>query len=531
MNYGTITYTRDSNGTLSTAFQVRLGYQIISEDIATNTREIKLQLESRSINGNYTTYGFNQTTTIDGVTAGTTVMDYRNTNVWQIFGTRTIEIVGAFDGSKNASFISTATGTGRPYKGNASVNISLEPLHQPPSVGYSTIDEKNDVLINAGIDGETFVAKLSKKQFNLVAYTYDDANITEYRVQNGNRIYTSPTTPITINFAENDIYYNVVNNEQYIVEFMIGATDDQGGKNDTWLSGKNFIPYTTPNLINTASSIKRNGQTSGKVILNLIGTFYNKQIGNLQNNISISFKYWKTSESEPEEYITIPSDAYNISDNNITITNWAMSKNNVEIDDIDKNYPYKFKIKCVDSFNSTSEITLSVPVGEYLWCEFKDKVDFKKITIQGEEIKPQNNTTKVIQRFIDGDKTYLTGYYITFGVEDIDTTDGGVVFNNDGTITINHIGLVKISANLWVRGSATTSRPWIVIQDYTNQKIITEIIDDTSSSYTSFVFPDIYINNEEAGNQYAFYVQSVTGSLTINGGSGRTPSYCNIQLL
>ena len=159
MIYGTISYTRDSNGTLSNAFQVRLGYEIISEDVSTNSRKIKLQLESRSINSSYKTYGFSQTTTIDGKVSGTTVIDYRNTNVWQIFGTREITIEGEFNGSKNASFTSTATGTGRPYKGTASVNIFLEPLHQAPDVGYNSIVENNEILVNSGIDGEIFVSK------------------------------------------------------------------------------------------------------------------------------------------------------------------------------------------------------------------------------------------------------------------------------------------------------------------------------------------------------------------------------------
>ncbi len=139
-------------------------------------------------------------------------------------------------------------------------------------------------------------------------------------------------------------------------------------------------------------------------------------------------------------------------------------------------------------------------------------------------------TPKVAQYYVNGNKDYTTGAYISFTIENIDTTDGDVVFENNGLITINHIGLVKISMNLWVRGGSSSSRPWITLRDYTNNREITGVIDDCSSGYTSIVFSDIYINNAVAGTQYGVYVASVSGSITINGGTNTPSSYCNIQL-
>ena len=138
---------------------------------------------------------------------------------------------------------------------------------------------------------------------------------------------------------------------------------------------------------------------------------------------------------------------------------------------------------------------------------------------------------KVIQQFVDGNKTYTTGYVISFTASHYNNTDGAVLFNSDGIITVNYIGLIKISMNLWIKGASASSRPWIILKNYTSDIELAGVIDDCSSGYTSIIFPDIYINNETAGTQYAVYVKSVADSLTINGGADTPTSYCNIQLL
>lgn len=137
--YGTITYTKDSNGTISTAFQVRLGYQLNSqrEEDGVGISNITLQLEARSINSQYKTYGYNQTTTIDGTRLSAKTFDFRNTNVWQIFGSRTFDVThdenGNYSITKNGSFQTTASGAGRPYTGSANVLVDL------PNISLQTI--------------------------------------------------------------------------------------------------------------------------------------------------------------------------------------------------------------------------------------------------------------------------------------------------------------------------------------------------------------------------------------------------------
>ena len=51
--YGTITNAKSSGGQVITQYQVRLGYELQSQDIENNTSSIKLQLEVRSTSSSY----------------------------------------------------------------------------------------------------------------------------------------------------------------------------------------------------------------------------------------------------------------------------------------------------------------------------------------------------------------------------------------------------------------------------------------------------------------------------------------------
>ena len=134
--YGTTTYAKDSNGNVIKynnigIYEVRLGYQLNSqrEENGKGYSNISLQLEVRSVNSSYQTYGYNQTTTIDGTSLSAKTFDFRQTNVWQVFGTRTFDVEHDSDGNytatKSGSFTTTASGSSRPKTGNADVSFTL----------------------------------------------------------------------------------------------------------------------------------------------------------------------------------------------------------------------------------------------------------------------------------------------------------------------------------------------------------------------------------------------------------------------
>lgn len=378
MIYGNITNCSVVGHGVISAWQCRLGYQIISENTATNTRQIKLQLEARSVNSNYTAVGYQLTPTIDGLNLTPIGMNFSqaNTNIWQVLGTRIITIVGAFSGEKYGSFVTNLTNNWGLKSGSASVYIALDNLHTPPQITGIIFEEQNSLLNNT----INIVQFLSIKKYTFETTTYDDATISSYQVyHNGVLIGSSTENDLTIDYDSVGTLATFEMDNKIFTMLKFVVIDSYK------TSGVAEIPYevTTyakPNLVKTSSSIKRNGQLSGKVKLSLVGSFFNQAINGVVNNIDLKFKYWKKGTTEPTEYNDIPYEATN---NNISIYGWGIKIGNKEIEDVSSKSVYTFKIKATDSFNKISEIELLCPVGEYVWAEYKDRVDFKEITIQG----------------------------------------------------------------------------------------------------------------------------------------------------
>lgn len=411
MKYGsTSSCTVVGHGTRS-EYQCRIGYEIVSENTSTNKREVKLQLEARTTSSSYTTWGVSQTPTIDGKKLSSSTLDLRKVNSWKVLGTRIITITGAFSGKKVGSFTVDTSSEWSLKSGSASVTLDLDDLHTPPVVNSVDLVEKNTQLNSyTGI-----VQFLSTKNITFDTSTYDDATISSYQVQhNGVLIGSSTSNGMTINFDNVGTLATFEMNGKTYATFKFIVIDSYGTSSSLEQQIE-VIKYSKPNLVQTSSSVKRNGQLTGKVKLNLIGSFFNQSINGVANTISLKFAYWKKGDDESTTYYNIP---FTASDNNINISDWNVAKNGTEISDISKDYAYMFKIIATDHFNKKSEITLLCPVGEYLWAEFKDRVDFKNITIQGEslikEITSDGDAIKT-GRKINGKDEYTKYTTFTFG--------------------------------------------------------------------------------------------------------------------
>lgn len=286
---------------------------------------------------------------------------------------------------------SYSTSAFTPGSGSASGRVTLSKLHDYPLPdGDPTFEEQSTVLSNIGLDGKYFVTNLSIKKVTNPALTFDNAKIIKTELINGPNVYESSSSApsvVTMDLTKNELYTRYEEDfGRNTVDLSIRLTDDMGGSFKyvypyTWV-----VPYVKPNLITTSSNIKRNGQVSGKVNLNLTGTFYNDKIGSKSNTITLSYKYWKKGTTEPTAYITIPTSAYTVSGNNVSIKNWNVANGGTVITNVAKDSVYLFKIKAIDAFNQTSEIELTCAKGEWLMAKFKDRVDFKKITIGGNSI-------------------------------------------------------------------------------------------------------------------------------------------------
>lgn len=126
--YGSVTKCKVANGQTRNEYECRLGYEVQSQSIANNTSSVKLRLEARSISSSYKTYGYKQTTTIDGTSLSAKGFDMRNTNTWQNFGERTITVThnsnGSYSASKSGSFTTTASSGYSLKSGSASVTVA-----------------------------------------------------------------------------------------------------------------------------------------------------------------------------------------------------------------------------------------------------------------------------------------------------------------------------------------------------------------------------------------------------------------------
>lgn len=269
------------------------------------------------------------------------------------------------------------------WNATATATATLPTLHTPPALTITGIAER------ASLSGITtqIVENLSTKRFSL-SYSFSDSatasSVKVYDTQ-GNLLQSTSSLGATTGTVDINLKGQTLAVTGTTTNFLIELKDSLNGITTVRTTNYTVIPYRTPNLIQTASSVKRNGQSSGKVNLTLSGTYYNGSVGSTTNTLTLKFAYWKVGTSEPaaSSYITIPSSANKGSGGNISIPNWTMEKNGAIITDVDKRYNYNFKIQAFDSFNTSNpnSILLVCPSGEYLWCEYADRVDFKKITV------------------------------------------------------------------------------------------------------------------------------------------------------
>lgn len=417
MKYGSTTKGTVVGHGERSEYQIRFGYEIVSENTSTNKREVKLQLEARTTSSNYTTWGVSQTPTIDGKKLSSSTLDLRTVNSWKVLGTRTITITGAFSGTKRGSFTVDTSAEWSLKSGSASVTLDLDDLHTPPVVNSVDLVEKNTQLNSyTGI-----VQFLSTKNVTFDTSTYDDATISSYQVQhNGVLIGSSTSNGMTINFDDVGTLATFEMNGKTYATFKFIVIDSYGTSSSLEQQIE-VIKYSKPNLVQTSSNVKRNGQLTGKVKLNLIGSFFNQSINGVANTISLKFAYWKKEDTESTTYYDIP---FTSSDNNINISDWNVAKNGTEISDISKDYAYMFKIIATDRFNKKSEVTLLCPVGEYLWAEYKNRVDFKDITIKGAKIiESGSNDNGSYVKFEDGT---MIAYMTVEGTTNISTAWGSL---------------------------------------------------------------------------------------------------------
>lgn len=262
----------------------------------------------------------------------------------------------------------------------------------PDNISY-TITETNPLLQTLNVDNNTFVENLSIKEFMFSYNLYDNANLSKVSIWNGaSAVYSSNANPLIIDLKTQPLPSK---NENGKIILKGKVTDSMDGSSFADGSGWDIydvIEYTIPTISETLTTAKRNGQLSGKVLVNLAGTFFKGQIGNYnqQNLLSIKYKFWENSSTveEPSEYSnTISSESILYTNNTFKVSNYEIGSDN----ESDTNYfnpkkSYKIKFLIEDKFNIIESSIKSISVGDPTWVEYKDRVDFKRITVKGKDL-------------------------------------------------------------------------------------------------------------------------------------------------
>lgn len=391
----------------------------------------------------------------------------------------------------------------------SSGTIELDDLHTPPAIGNVTFVENNTTLTGAGIAADTFVPYLSNKTATVAASFFDGASASKYQIVNGNTTFSSTTSSVTMNLANGLTYSGTT------ASFTVKVTDSMSGVNSKPIS-HTVIPYALPNLVATSSNVKRNGQTTGKVALNLKGTFYNGSVGTKSNNITLSFAYWKSGSTESTTYYVIPSTAYTISGNNITISNWAMAINGTEITDVDKESGYQFKIQASDAFGKTSVIQLNCTSGEYLMAKYKNRVDFKKIT-QGNYPLFPSEVGSVIITSTDTNPASTYGGSWTLVDKEFAPTNKDIGWTaTNGTATVS---MCRHGHTVYVRANITTTA---ALSDTT---VVLGKIKVADIGLNEFTYQKYQTAWADGGNAVGYMVISADGTIEcvdINNKAGNT---------
>ena len=309
-----------------------------------------------------------------------------------------IEIPHNADGTRTINIGFTVTdGANQRYTcGNASASdtFTLSVLHKAPLITNVAIAETNSQLTGLSVANDLIIQFLSKKRFTITATLYDNATLSNCSVYYNNALIgTANSNQVTVDFSS--VSELILANNK--VGLQIQVVDSKGG-----ISSQNYnynvIKYTRPTIENTSSTIKRKtgggtNLTDNKANLNFVGTCYkaNDIIGN-NNTQQVQYKVWNNTEPS---YTNVPSTS---SGNNVTVSNYEIS--NVLYTSV-----YNYKIKIYDTFGNYAEKTGSIPTGKSVWSEYKDRVNFDKLTVQN--YNPfEYSTEEIFIGIYDGENLY-----------------------------------------------------------------------------------------------------------------------------
>lgn len=241
--------------------------------------------------------------------------------------TQTITITGLSSSATSITgikfrVVSSASDDASGLNATACSNITIPLYHTPPVITGYSIEEQNQILIDAGIDDDIFVTNLSKKLFD-INYTLDNANFKDATIYNATTyVYDSNSLPILM-----DLTINPLRIDNLGVPIFVSVTDSEdtrgyfSNSGGSVISGSNidYYNYILYNKISITSTTraKRVGQTSGQAALDIDGACFIGSIGNISQ---------ENTYSETEDTEFLENKNYYMLDNN----NYVLLQNGID---------------------------------------------------------------------------------------------------------------------------------------------------------------------------------------------------------
>lgn len=382
--------------TLSGDSRYRIELKVIESNtnISTNTSDVDYELAAYKSSGSGY-YALNKTNPIKVVIDGATIVnkniayDFRNTTKIVLAsgtvrdiqhnadGTKTIQCSGYFKDNENSLGSATASGS-----------LTLTQLHKAPVPSIVSIYEQDNLLRRLGLTN-TFVANVSSKSFTLSAEPYDEAQIESYTLTNGSNSVTTSTSNVVFNFKLYPL--TIINNK---VPIVVTATDDMGGVGSTTIEYENYIPYFKPTLIQSNLKTPRDGQLTGKAKLIANGTYFNGNVGTISVTPIVRYRYTEKGTNNFSNWIeTIPTYQNGTWELEADIGAERGTSETPPSNWFDPEKMYEVQVIIIDTLQTQLTIqdfgyvyTSTILLGDAIMTKYKDRVDFKKITINGEEI-------------------------------------------------------------------------------------------------------------------------------------------------
>lgn len=167
--------------------------------------------------------------------------------------------------------------------------------------------------------------------------------------------------------------------------------------------------------------------------------------------------------------------------------------------------------------------------------EFQTNIKNEFENIQNEITNTNNNlensSYKAAMYKYEGTGEIANSAAIPFTKEIYNTTNGKVVFNSDGTITINHTGFIKVSFGLWVHSSDAAARPWVRFRRKSDLYVFADALNDISANYVVIGAANVIVP-VAAGQIFELLVNVSAGNtFKLDEGNGFKNSFITIELL